>query len=63
MSSYCVNPGTFVCDYCQCLETNGLPMFCESTGFTYHKECFIAEARRKTRNGSISQLVEQEYEE
>ena len=29
ISSYRVNPGTFICDYCQCLETDGLPMFCE----------------------------------
>ena len=63
MSSYQVNPGTFVCDYCLCHEKNGLPMFCEESKKTYHKECFIAEARRKTKNGLVSQLVEQEYEE
>lgn len=34
-----------------------------NTGLTYHKECFIVEARKKTINDLISQLVEQKYEE
>lgn len=55
MSSYRVNTETIDYDYYQCYETNDLPMFCEESGMTYHKECFIAEARKKkTRNGSIS---------
>lgn len=58
ISSYRVNSESFVCDYCQCYETNGLPMFCEEIRFTYHKKYFIAEARRKTKTGSISQSVE-----
>ena len=62
-SSYRMNPGTFICDHCQCHEADGLPMYCEESGNIYHRECFIAEARRKTKDGSINNLVEQEYEE
>ena len=52
MSSYRVNIETIDYDYYQCYETNDLPMFCEESWMTYHKECFIAEARKKktTRN-------------
>ena len=62
-SSYKVHPGTFRCDYCQCYERNGISMYCQESGKTYHKECFLAEARRKTKDNSISLLVEQEDEE
>nr|XP_011463620.1 PREDICTED: uncharacterized protein LOC105351333 [Fragaria vesca subsp. vesca] len=36
-------------------------MYCESTGETYHRECFIAELRRKTKAKDAHTLVEEEY--
>ncbi|KAL6130131.1 hypothetical protein ACLB2K_068512 [Fragaria x ananassa] len=36
-------------------------MYCESTGETYHQECFIAELRRKTKDRDAHTLVEEEY--
>lgn len=58
-----VSDHSFVNYYYLCQETNGLPIFCENSGMTYHKVCFIAKVRIKTKEGSISQLVEQEYED
>ena len=40
-SSYRVNPGTFICDHCQCHEEDGLPMYYEESGNTYHKESLL----------------------
>ncbi|KAL6194350.1 hypothetical protein ACLB2K_035434 [Fragaria x ananassa] len=55
------NPGKFSCDYCKCDDNNTIPMYCESTGETYHWECFIAELRRKTKDNEAHILVEEEY--
>ncbi|KAL6194743.1 hypothetical protein ACLB2K_035819 [Fragaria x ananassa] len=61
ISTFHHNPGRFVCDYCKCDDDSTIPMYCESTGETYHQECFIAELRRKTKDRDAHTLVEEEY--
>ncbi|KAL6189333.1 hypothetical protein ACLB2K_040722 [Fragaria x ananassa] len=61
ISTFHPNPGRFICDYCKCDDNNTIPMYCENTGETYHRECFIAELRRKTKDNEAHILVEEEY--
>ncbi|KAL6218110.1 hypothetical protein ACLB2K_011327 [Fragaria x ananassa] len=61
ISTFHPNPGRFICDYCKCDDNNTIPMYCEGTGKTYHRECFIAELKRKTKDNEAHVLVEEEY--
>ncbi|KAL6218811.1 hypothetical protein ACLB2K_012020 [Fragaria x ananassa] len=61
ISTFHPNPGRFIYDYCKCDDNNAIPMYCEGTGETYHRECFIAELRRKTKDNEAHVLVEEEY--
>ncbi|KAL6206444.1 hypothetical protein ACLB2K_023692 [Fragaria x ananassa] len=61
ISSFHPNSGKFVCDFCECDDDNTIHMYCECTGETYHRECFIAELRRKTKAIDVHTLVEEEY--
>ncbi|KAL6130306.1 hypothetical protein ACLB2K_068687 [Fragaria x ananassa] len=61
ISTFHPNPGKFVCDYCECDDDSTIPMYCETTGETYHRECFIAELRRKSKAKDAHILVEEEY--
>ncbi|KAL6138579.1 hypothetical protein ACLB2K_063860 [Fragaria x ananassa] len=61
ISTFHPNPGKFVCDYCECDDNSTIPMYCETTGETYHRECFIAELRRKSKDKDAHILVEEEY--